>query len=813
MTSLAWVVETILVMVLCGVVTAQTWRSSSEYVVLDCPNGISVPTDMGRSWARVTWVEPRFIDPDGVEVLPARISHNPGERFPVGSHNIRYSLVDGNHKVTCSFMVRVDDEEPPRIVNCPSDITVPADPGSTSRSSVSWDVPLATDNFRVKHFSSSNPIGSSFSVGYTGVTYTAVDLKGNQAECTFNVIVTDDESPILEGCPVEALTYVPPTANSGPVSWTPPRGIDNAGPPRITCTRSRGESFPLGRTEVMYTATDAAGNSATCTFNAVVKVEIPGNKIFLRNHTSTELEISWPQHVNQKASSYLIYIWPVGASQPQASDHQYHPINWRESFTTHTLRGLSPGTMYNIRIYVTGVGDELDAKLRTKPNAPSDFTFKAESLDSTSVFLMWQPPIGNFDQYQISYQATGSETMTTLRLLDKGIVEKHVTELYPNTSYVFTLVSVSGVRNSKSQSDPATLNATTAPLSKSQILLQKVTATSIQIVARLVPATTTQTPTAYDRGSSQSRLNRHGTGAVRPEVEEDEGDDYHHSNGYVIVIYSNNSDVFTDVIFESGTLQYEFMALVPTTFYTIRIIPSDASGNVQEKTTMTRPSTVTDLVLQEVTNSSVTIAWSPPSGRYERYKVTYAPMKLEDAAPTTVTGNEVTIDGLVPMTTYVVSVVTIYEALTSEPADIQVTPGVDKAEALLTLDEPTCTSPILASCFLAAILVFIGIYICRLKMCYKYMNIHRRHTEENTYENPTRPNSEYLSSPPYQNTEGSETTAMLLRSHPPPISVSGYMYPPIARGLFSRGKRTSSASKGNGSAISPIYYNVKEADS
>ncbi|XP_022112077.1 tenascin-R-like [Acanthaster planci] len=788
-------------------IAAQTWRSSSEYVVLDCPKGLSVPTEIGRPWSRVTWMEPRFIDPDGVEVLPARISHNPGERFPVGTHTVKYTLVEGNHKVTCSFIVRVDDEEPPRIVNCPSDITVPADRGSTSRSSVSWDMPLATDNFRVKYFGSSKPVGSSFAMGYTRVTYTAVDLKGNQAKCTFNVIVTDDESPILEGCPAEALTYVPPMANGGPVSWTPPQGIDNSGPPQITCTRSRGENFPLGQTEVVYTATDAAGNTATCSFKAVVKVEVPGSKIFLRNRTSTELEISWPQHVNQKASSYLIYIWPVGTSQPLASDHRYHPINWRESFTTRTLRGLSPGTSYNIRVYVTGVGERLYARLRTRPNAPSGFTFIAESLDSTSVVLSWQPPAGNFDQYQVSYHVVTSDTVSTLRLLDKRVVKKPVNDLDPGTTYIFTLVSVSGVGESKSTSVPTTLTIRTAPLPHSQILLPKVTATSIQIVARLVPAITTQILRQFDRGSfpNSGRV-------VRPSAE-DEADDYHSSDGYVVVIYSNYSDVFTDVIFESGTLEYEFTSLAPTTLYMIRIIPSDASGEVLEKTAMTRPMTVTDLTLHKVTNSSITITWSPPKGHFEQFKVTYAPTKLEDVAPTMVDECQVTINRLVPMTTYVVSVVTIYGVLTSDPAEIEVTPGVDKANAVLVLNESSCISPILASSFLAAILMFIGIYFCRLKLCYKYISIHRRHTEENTYENPTRPNSDYMSSPPYQNTESSDSMTSLIRSPPRPISVSGYMYPPIPRGLFSRGKRPSSGSKENDSTGSPIYYNVKEANS
>ena len=32
----------------------------------------------------------------------------PLNRFPVGAHTIRYTLLEGNHKVTCSFIIRVD---------------------------------------------------------------------------------------------------------------------------------------------------------------------------------------------------------------------------------------------------------------------------------------------------------------------------------------------------------------------------------------------------------------------------------------------------------------------------------------------------------------------------------------------------------------------------------------------------------------------------------------------------------------------------------------------------------------------------------
>ena len=126
-----------------------------------------------------------------------------------------------------------------------------------------------------------------------------------------------------------------------------------------------------------------------------------------------------------------------------------------------------------------------------------------------------------------------------------------------------------------------------APLPQSQILLQKVTASTIQIVVRLLPTNAEPTPRTYDRGHHPNRLRPYQSRMVSP-LDEDEADDYHHSDGYVVVIYSNKSEVFTDVIFESGCLKYEFTSLAPTTAYTIRIIPSDARGEVLEKTAVTR---------------------------------------------------------------------------------------------------------------------------------------------------------------------------------------------------------------------------------
>jgi hypothetical protein len=61
-----------------------------------------------------------------------------------------------------------------------------------------------------------------------------------------------------------AVTYAAPTAS------------DNCGAATTSCVPASGSTFPVGATTVTCTATDAAGNSATCTFTVTVLYNFTG---------------------------------------------------------------------------------------------------------------------------------------------------------------------------------------------------------------------------------------------------------------------------------------------------------------------------------------------------------------------------------------------------------------------------------------------------------------------------------------------------------------------------------------------------------
>ena len=68
---------------------------------------------------------------------------------------------------------------------------------------------------------------------------------------------------------------------TGTATWTTPTASDNSGSSvNLTPDYSPGHAFPIGATNVTYTATDGAGNSDTCTFTITVNGEITKQKIF-----------------------------------------------------------------------------------------------------------------------------------------------------------------------------------------------------------------------------------------------------------------------------------------------------------------------------------------------------------------------------------------------------------------------------------------------------------------------------------------------------------------------------------------------------
>lgn len=230
--------------------------------VLSIPTGI-VAEATSSLGAEVTWIATATDDVDGdtaVECTPV-----PGV-FPLGVTTVSCSATDGaGNTATGTFDVSVVDTTAPTLT-LPSEVTVAAS-GSTG-AAVTW-LATATDLVDVDLPVTCDPAPGVFPVGTTPVSCSATDAAGNTATGTFDVTVElIDDAPPTISLPT-GITAEATGPDGTPVTWTATATDDIDGELTPTCTPVPG-TFPLGTTTVSCSATDAAGNTATGSFDVGV---------------------------------------------------------------------------------------------------------------------------------------------------------------------------------------------------------------------------------------------------------------------------------------------------------------------------------------------------------------------------------------------------------------------------------------------------------------------------------------------------------------------------------------------------------------
>ncbi len=198
-----------------------------------------------------------------------------GAQFSVGTTTVIWTVTDAaGNDATCQYDVVVNDNEDPSIT-CPANISTNPDAGLCTYSG-GIGMPITTDNCPGETASNNAP--GIFPIGITTVIWTVTDAAGNTATCSQTVTVTDDENPTIT-CATPAASY---SNDAGQCYYTV---LDNSLNPTATddnCVVAsvindfnstntlNGAQFPVGATTVIWTVTDAAGNTATCQYDVVV---------------------------------------------------------------------------------------------------------------------------------------------------------------------------------------------------------------------------------------------------------------------------------------------------------------------------------------------------------------------------------------------------------------------------------------------------------------------------------------------------------------------------------------------------------------
>jgi len=190
---------------------------------------------------------------------------SPTGPFAVGVHTVTWTATDTAGNVGSGTQtVTITDTTAP-VITAPAAVSL----ASTNGSPVTGNIgqATATDLFTV---TITNDASAAFPVGTTTVTWTATDANGNSATAaqlvTVTVNIADTTPPVITvpaNVTAEA-TGVQTSVNIGTATATD--NIDGA----VPVTSNAPASFPVGTTVITYTASDAAGNTATATQSVTV---------------------------------------------------------------------------------------------------------------------------------------------------------------------------------------------------------------------------------------------------------------------------------------------------------------------------------------------------------------------------------------------------------------------------------------------------------------------------------------------------------------------------------------------------------------
>jgi uncharacterized repeat protein (TIGR01451 family) len=269
-------------------VTATAPAGSTEFT-LPIPegqtNGTGTPTINASGGGIVTFVrsdnKPAEYDDNGNEVTPAVI-HDVTDPYPIGTTGILWTVTDaGGRTKSCSQTVTIvlADARPAITISCPANVSVSAPANSCSATVAAETIGTPTTNLTDSNVdvvavrSDGQSLSDPFPAGTTLITWTATDnLGGTSASCAQSVTVTisntGDTTPPTLTVPANVFATTSSCTATlddelGTAEATDPVGACNGS---VTITRTGVPAnfiFPTGTTTIIYTATDAAGNTST----------------------------------------------------------------------------------------------------------------------------------------------------------------------------------------------------------------------------------------------------------------------------------------------------------------------------------------------------------------------------------------------------------------------------------------------------------------------------------------------------------------------------------------------------------------------
>jgi chitodextrinase len=354
--------------------------------------------------------------------------------------------------------------------------------------------------------------------------------------------------------------------------------------------------------------------------------------------------------LNFKPPSGPINSYTVYAGGKQIATSSSFPI---------TVTGLTQYTKYDITITATSISgtSPVSASLSIMttpniPNPPSNLTIS--NVSQSSLLISFTPPVENVTNYIVYANSIEVARGTTTPISVNNLVEY--------TQYSFTVMAVNTSGNSSKSSAIGITTLPDLPTAPSNVIISNLTQTSLSVNFSSPPGPIT---------------------------------------GYIIESY--------DKVIGSGKKSPVILNnLTPNTLYSLSVNAVDIVGNTAESsyvnvTTLPNISDlVTALVLSNISQTSATLSFTPPSGPVDSYVIYNGTTALMTAS-----SQPVVVNGLLAYNEYLINVIAINKGGSSAPsapiklktlADI---PGVPSAlsssnitQTSVTISFTTPTGPV-----------------------------------------------------------------------------------------------------------------------
>jgi len=187
------------------------------------------------------------------------VTNNAPATFPIGTTTVKWTVTDGaGNTATANQTVTVVDNIIPTIT-APANITLNVDLNSCSATSVALGTPVTSDNCTVASVTNNAP--ASFPIGTTTVIWTVTDAAGNIATANQILTVVDNIIPTITAPANVTVNVGAGSCSATSVALGTPVTSDNCTVASVT--NNAPASYPIGTTTIIWTVTDAAGNTAT----------------------------------------------------------------------------------------------------------------------------------------------------------------------------------------------------------------------------------------------------------------------------------------------------------------------------------------------------------------------------------------------------------------------------------------------------------------------------------------------------------------------------------------------------------------------